>query len=77
MGWSQGNPPSQNGQALIATGISLSVVVVVFAIARFYTRRLQRIKFGVDDWVFLIAVVCLHTEIPGLSQLTATHRLPL
>ncbi|KAJ6145273.1 hypothetical protein N7470_009168 [Penicillium chermesinum] len=62
MGWDRGDQPSRIGVALIGTGVSLAILVLLFAAARFYTRCMQRVKFGLDDWVFLIAVVAIVTR---------------
>lgn len=51
--------PSNGGNALVGVAVALSVVQILFVAARFYTRYLQRVKFGVDDYIVLIALVCL------------------
>lgn len=48
-----------DGEGLLGVSIALSVLQIVLVAARFYTRRLQREHFGSDDWVMLIALVCV------------------
>ncbi|KAF3398607.1 hypothetical protein F1880_005661 [Penicillium rolfsii] len=50
------NSPSGGGTALIIVSVVLSVVQIVFVAARFYTRYMQRMKCGPDDWVMLFAL---------------------
>jgi hypothetical protein len=49
--------PSDGGSALIIVSVVLSVVQIVFVAARFYTRYMQRMKCGLDDYVMLFALV--------------------
>lgn len=49
--------PSDGGKALIIVSVVLSVVQIVFVVARFYTRYMQRVKCGIDDYVMLFALV--------------------
>ena len=49
--------PSDGGSALIIVSVVLSFVQIVFVAARFYTRYMQRMKCGLDDWVMLFALV--------------------
>lgn len=51
--------PSDNGNTLVGVSIALSVLQIGLVAARFYTRRLQRERYGWDDWVMLIALVCI------------------
>jgi hypothetical protein len=48
--------PSDGGSALIIVSVVLSFVQIVFVAARFYTRYMQRMKCGLDDWVMLFAL---------------------
>lgn len=48
---------SDGGSALIIVSVVLSFLQIVFVAARFYTRYMQRMKCGLDDWVMLIALV--------------------
>jgi len=50
---------SDNGNTLVGVSIALSVLQIGLVAARFYTRRLQRERYGWDDWVMLIALVCV------------------
>ncbi|KAJ6120308.1 hypothetical protein N7523_004588 [Penicillium sp. IBT 18751x] len=47
---------SNNGLALLSVSIVMSVLQVIFVALMFYTRRLQREKFGWDAWIMLIAL---------------------
>jgi hypothetical protein len=49
--------PSDGGKALIIVCVVLSVVQIVFVAARFYTRYMQRMRCGIDDYVMLLALV--------------------
>ncbi|KAJ5166596.1 uncharacterized protein N7482_005377 [Penicillium canariense] len=49
-------PFSDGGVALITVSVVLSVVQMVFVAARFYTRYMQRMRCGLDDYVMLIAL---------------------
>jgi hypothetical protein len=49
---------SPDGLCLMGVSIAMSVLQIIFVALRFYTRRLQREKYGWDDWVMLIALVC-------------------
>lgn len=49
--------PSDGGEALIIVSVVLSVLQIVFVAARFYTRYMQRMRCGLDDYVMLLALV--------------------
>ncbi|KAJ5663829.1 hypothetical protein N7507_004560 [Penicillium longicatenatum] len=57
--WQQGEAPSSGGSALIGISLSLSVLQILFVTARFYTRSLQHTQPSADDYVMLIALVCI------------------
>lgn len=59
MNWQQGEALSTGGSALIGVSMTLSVIQILFVIARFYTHSLQHTKCGADDYVMLIALVCV------------------
>lgn len=71
--------PSDGGRALIIVCVVLSVVQIVFVAARFYTRYMQRMKCGIDDYVMLLALVRIvpHDVPPGNISANALplHRL--
>ncbi|CEO58611.1 hypothetical protein PMG11_03322 [Penicillium brasilianum] len=48
--------PSDGGKTLIIVCVVLSVFQIVFVAARFYTRYMQRMRCGLDDYVMLIAL---------------------
>ncbi|KAJ5936369.1 hypothetical protein N7454_005004 [Penicillium verhagenii] len=48
--------PSSGGSALIGVGVTLSVLQIIFVVARFYTRSLQHTQYGADDYVMLVAL---------------------
>lgn len=54
-----GSIPSDDVPALIGASIALSVLQIVFVAARFCTRYLQQMRYGADDYVILIALVCI------------------
>lgn len=55
--WVNYKAPSDGGTALIIVSVVLSVVQIVFVAARFYTRYMQRMRCGLDDYVMLCALV--------------------
>lgn len=57
--WQQGEALSTGGTALIGVSLTLSVIQILFVIARFYTHSLQHTKCGADDYVMLVAMVCV------------------
>lgn len=57
--WQQGEALSHSGSALIGVSLTLSVLQILFVIARFYTRSLQHTQFGADDFMMLVALVCI------------------
>ncbi|KAJ5127443.1 hypothetical protein N7448_008222 [Penicillium atrosanguineum] len=44
------------GLILVSVSIALSVLQIIFVALMFYTRRLQREKYGWDAWIMLIAL---------------------
>ncbi|KAJ5082052.1 hypothetical protein N7532_011095 [Penicillium argentinense] len=70
------SPCSSGGNALIGVSIALSIVQIIFVAARFLTRYMQRIRFGLDDYMILIALIgsltkavtyIVLTEVAGLG----------
>jgi hypothetical protein len=59
LNWQQGEAPSSGGSALIGISLTLSVLQILFVTARFYTRSLQHTQPSADDYVMLIALVCI------------------
>ncbi|KAJ5806215.1 uncharacterized protein N7503_003817 [Penicillium pulvis] len=55
--WQQGEALSTGGSALIGVSLTLSVIQILFVIARFYTHSLQHTKCGADDYVMLVALI--------------------
>ncbi|KAJ5577848.1 uncharacterized protein N7459_006812 [Penicillium hispanicum] len=64
--WVDKSQPLHGVGALVAAAVSLAAVQIIFAAARFYTRYLQRMKCGVDDYVILIALSFFALEILDL-----------
>ena len=56
-GWQEGDPLSHDGTFLIRLTITLSVLQIFFVVARFYTRYMQHMHCGADDYVILVALV--------------------
>ena len=42
---------------VLAAGIVLPILGIVFVGLRFYTRMLQKASFGIDDWLTVPALV--------------------
>lgn len=59
LNWQQGEALSYGGSALISVSLTLSVLQIFFVIARFYTRSLQHTQCGADDYMMLVALVCM------------------
>ena len=47
--------------ALVALAVVFMVFPLAFVLLRFWARSLSRVKYGVDDWLIVPAVVCLNT----------------
>lgn len=60
--WTIENQPTNGGNVLFGVGVALAIVQIVFVAARFYTRYLQRVKCGVDDYVLFIALVFISSQ---------------
>ncbi|KAK9858496.1 uncharacterized protein MYU51_017561 [Penicillium brevicompactum] len=54
--WSPGNRDPRGGNALLGAAIGIAVVQILFVAARFFTRFIQRMKIGVDDYLILFAL---------------------
>lgn len=57
LGWVPGDREPYGGNALVGAAIGISVVLVLFVAARFWTRFMQRVKIGLDDYLILLALV--------------------
>ncbi|KAJ5340908.1 hypothetical protein N7541_010032 [Penicillium brevicompactum] len=55
--WSPGNRDPRGGNALLGAAIGIAVVQILFVTARFFTRFIQRMKIGVDDYLILFALL--------------------
>lgn len=64
-----GHVSSDGGAPLVGVSIALSVLQIVFVAARFYTRFVQRVRCGVDDYVILFALVCMLPIVSPLNIL--------
>lgn len=64
-----GHVPSDGGAPLVDVSIALSVLQIVFVAARFYTRFVQRMRCGLDDYVILFALVCILPSVAHLNIL--------
>ena len=42
---------------VLAVSIALPILSIIAVFLRFYTRRLQKAKLGIDDWLTLPALV--------------------
>lgn len=45
--------------AMYAVSIVLPFLGIVFVLLRFYARALQKKPSGLDDWLMLLALVCV------------------
>lgn len=52
---------------LMAVGIVLPLVATVVVATRFYARSKQHGTIGADDWLILLAMVCLLTCLLDLT----------
>jgi hypothetical protein len=50
-----------SGDALIGVAAAIAAVQILFVAARFYTRFMLRTKVGLDDYLVLLALVCMQT----------------
>jgi hypothetical protein len=55
--WVPGEKGSYGGNALVAAAVAIAAVQIIFVVARFYTRFIQRTKIGFDDYLILLALV--------------------
>ncbi|KAJ5782815.1 hypothetical protein N7457_004589 [Penicillium paradoxum] len=51
-----GVQPHYGIHTLVGVSAAIGAIQIVFVAARFYTRFMQRIKFGVDDYLILLAL---------------------
>ena len=73
--WSPGNRDPRGGNALLGAAIGIAVVQILFVAARFFTRFIQRMKIGVDDYLILFALVCINAKIAnGIKQCYMSKR---
>jgi hypothetical protein len=54
----QNNGIAYCGDQLIGVSITMVILQIIIVIARFYTRYMQRIAIGIDDYLIVPAVVC-------------------
>lgn len=52
-----GNHQPYGGDALVGVSAAIAVVQISFVAARLYTRFMQQIKLGIDDYLILLASV--------------------
>lgn len=45
----------------------LPLIATLAVVARFYTRRMKRVKLGLDDWLSLLALASCFGKIYTLS----------
>jgi hypothetical protein len=48
-----------DAQETIALGAALPAVCILVLGLRFFTRRLQKVQVGIDDWLAVGGLVCL------------------
>ncbi|MCJ1356886.1 MAG: hypothetical protein MMC33_006882 [Icmadophila ericetorum] len=46
-------------QEVVALGIALPAVCILVVSLRFFTRSLQKLRIGIDDWLILAGLVCI------------------
>ncbi|CAG8904028.1 unnamed protein product [Penicillium egyptiacum] len=61
--WNLGDQQPYNGNALVGPTAAIAVVQIGFVAARFYTRFMQRMKIGADDYLILLALCTLALQI--------------
>ena len=49
---------------VLAAGIVMPVLGIIFVTLRFYTRSKQKAGYGADDWLSLFALVSVYAFIP-------------
>ncbi|KZN88292.1 hypothetical protein EN45_068640 [Penicillium chrysogenum] len=55
--WNQGHQQPYSGNGLVGPIAAIAAVQTVFVAAKFYTRFMQRVKFDLDDYLILLALV--------------------
>ena len=45
------------GKHVVVVGVVIPVLATIVTIARFSTRKMKRLRPGVDDWLILLALV--------------------
>jgi hypothetical protein len=55
--WNPGHQQPYSGNGLVGPTAAIAAVQTVFVAAKFYTRFIQRVKFGLDDYLILLALV--------------------
>ena len=53
-----------NPSYVLAAGIVMPILAIVFVALRFYTRSKQKLPYGLDDWLALPALVRVHARKP-------------
>ena len=56
--WISGDKEPYGANILVGAAISIAVIQILFVAARFYTRFMQKVKVGIDDYLILLALVC-------------------
>lgn len=46
-----------NGYESLAIGAALPAVAIIVVALRFWTRAMQKVDYGIDDWLILIGLV--------------------
>ncbi|KAF9253147.1 hypothetical protein DTO013E5_465 [Penicillium roqueforti] len=54
--WNPGGQQPYNGNSIVGATAAIAAVQVVFVAGRFYTRFMQRMKIGIDDYLILLAL---------------------
>lgn len=70
--WVPGDTAPHAGNALLGAAIGIAVVQILFVAARFFTRFIQRMKIGFDDYLILFALVCTNPKIANGTSATRT-----
>lgn len=65
------------GDSLIGISIAIAAVQAIVVAARFYTRFLQRVKCGLDDYLIILALVSPSVVVVVIDRILTLTRRPV
>ena len=68
------HPSSKAGGSIIGGAILLTFLATVIICARFWSRHLQRARYGLDDWLNLAALPCFYIQGSMLKTYKGIHK---